>query len=750
MFVRRMLALALGLVALAVPPGAGAQPASPSVRLGTYNAFLMSPAGKCFNPAILDCLAQVAGQTEGWANRLADTILANPDQLDIIVINEAWDEDAKDILVRRLRAPYPTYVKKIDSSLVRVRVEARPGEVSGSTRINFEDSGLMLFARRGFTVLPLPDARRRWGDDDGETLEASTPHVAFAYYEACGGDDCLSAKGAALIRLRKARHTYDIVFTHTQADYPPGELYPQRRGAQLRQIEDLIRDTLPGLTDRLAGGQETVIVAGDLNVPSLKQKVEWRKLFDTPQSFFTLPMYDAWARTTSPDDAGETNILDHERLDYVLASPFPFREPMRQAPVCVQHMTVPVAFRDLESDHNMVHADLNAGFHHCSPAIAYPVKLSEDTGAVTVDATPGKGDVTRIEHPGAMQWFFVEARNAGTYSIGVDNPNLRVDVYLPEDLTTPVSRYNETPAAPPPGARPQPALNQYVLPGAFYVRVRGKDRATTGNYYFAARRHACSSQADACYLQPGLPTFATLSAFTIGQQQLQPQNEAWFRFDAVGQADSGQRQTITLTAELEEAPRVRASIVGFSNPSGGALTQAIDGARTSFSGPVGDGAAGYMVVRQSSPGQDRTTIKATLATNLRLMAVHDLVCEDETNPEAGSDDIFTVFTVDGTSRRAPAGDDEVEFDCDDTPHPQAWAPKLGQKVLRYLDTVKVRVVEGDDASANDGGQVREVITLSGDRTFVEGRVLDWRFDDGIYKLYYDLRMRPNAPVADPP
>ena len=40
-------------------------------------------------------------------NHLVDTILADPDRFDIIAINEAWDEDAKSILVRRLRPFYP-------------------------------------------------------------------------------------------------------------------------------------------------------------------------------------------------------------------------------------------------------------------------------------------------------------------------------------------------------------------------------------------------------------------------------------------------------------------------------------------------------------------------------------------------------------------------------------------------------------------------------------------------------------------
>ena len=64
---------------------------------------------------------------------------------------------------------------------------------------------------------------------------------------------------------------------------------------------------------------------GDLNVaPLTTGAAEWTARFDTPGSFFTRPLYDAWARTTSPQDKGVTNQNDHERLDYILSFPEPY------------------------------------------------------------------------------------------------------------------------------------------------------------------------------------------------------------------------------------------------------------------------------------------------------------------------------------------------------------------------------------------------------------------------------------------
>ena len=185
------------------------------MRVATFNAYLLSPFFKCFNPNFADCLLQINGETEKWANHLADTILADPDRFDIIVINEAWDEDAKSILVRRLRPLFPNFVRKIDADLIQVRGQSLEDILTGQPqavvdaifggapigKINGEDSGLMLFANAKFRFVPLPNDDFKWGSGSGQSLEGSTDEVAFTLFEACGSADCFSAKGAALVRL---------------------------------------------------------------------------------------------------------------------------------------------------------------------------------------------------------------------------------------------------------------------------------------------------------------------------------------------------------------------------------------------------------------------------------------------------------------------------------------------------------------------------------------------------------------------
>lgn len=753
---KRLACFPLLLALLACGPPLPQKRPAPAIRIATYNAYLLSPIFKCLHINFADCLPQVEGETEKWAHRLADTILADTDRFDIIAINEAWDEDAKDILAARLRPRYPIIVKKIDADLVQVRtVQLGPlPALPTGVRFNGEDSGLMLFAKSDFDVLPLPNAQHRWGVQSNQSLTATTNEVAFAWFEDCGSDDCFAAKGAALVRLehRLSEHIYDVIFTHMQADYPKdGEFFPGVRNNQFRQIETMLRDTLDPLDTRLASNRETLLFLGDLNVPFLHTDAEWRDRFATAGRFFTRPLYEAWANTSSTADRSPTNSVDVERFDYIFSSrePYTFGDG-RESSQCVQHMIIPTDFQALESDHFMVHADISRGFDHCSPAIAFPLDLGGPGKVAVIDQSPDDPlrDITRIDHPGAMQWVFVRGGGTGTYSIGTNNMDMGIDIYVPEDLTTPVARYNKTPNRPA-GFHEKFTVDQYVLPSKFFIRVRGRTRATEGDYEILVRRHSCATKADPCILQPGTLQQATLSGQALPPGQLTPQNEAWFRFDAVGQADSGAPQTITLVAAIADQSRVSAALDDFVNVSGG--PPLVESAMTnirSFSGAVDAGSRGYLVVKQASAAPSETQIKVAMDTNLRFIEVGNLTCVDETNPELGSDDIITFFTVDSATRRAP-NSGEVEFDCDDSRDEKPWASRVGQPVLAFVQGVSVRVFEKDDSSPDDPSNIQSVSPLADGKLASNAR-LGWFFEDGEYEFNYVLRRRPNAPVADVP
>ena len=745
-----------------------AQERNESVRVATFNAFLLSPFFKCFNPNFADCLVQINGETEKWANHLADQILADPARFDIIAINEAWDEDAKSILVRRLRPVFPNFVRKIDADLIQIRGQSLEDILTGQPqavadaifggapagKINGEDSGLMLFANRNFRFMPLPDATFKWGAGSTETLEASTKQVAFTLFENCASPDCFSAKGAGLARLQHlpSGRIYNVVFTHMQADYPESnEFYANKRRSQFSQIRKLIETTLAPL-DQREKNLERLIMMGDLNIAALTTgQAEWADTFNTAGSFYTRPVYDAWAKTTSPQYPGITNDNDKDRLDYILSFPEPYRSGGREGPLCVQHMTIPTDFQDLESDHFMVHADLNEGFFHCHPQIAYEVDLQQGSNpnqppqeSAFIDLENGT-DVTRINQPGMMQWFHVKKGEAGTYSIGVTDPNARMDIYAPEDLTTPISKYNKTTQAINFGER-RLLIDTFVLPREFYIRMSGKTRGFSGDYALWIKRHTCSSKQEACILQPGQTQSATL---TKAGNLFGMQNEAWFAFDVTGTSDSGLDQKITLMADkLPDPGNFKAAIEDFTNTNGMNPPDVFeDGGRRTFASQMGDGSGGYLVISQAAPTAVNVVVEAQMDTSLRLLDIVNLICIDETNPEFGSDDIYTEFMVDGITTRAPASG-EVEFDCDEPRDEKNWVGAVGKPTITFVDKVGVKVLEDDDTSPNDPSRLQLLPTLGANEMAWDGRQqpLWWKFEDGEYRFTFVLRKRANAPV----
>ena len=762
---------ALGLL-LQSYSAALAQDSDESVRVATFNTYLLSPFFKCFNPNFADCLAQITGHTETWANSLADRILADTDRFDIIALNEVWDEDAKSILVRRLRPVYPTFVRDIDADLIQVRGQALKDILSGQPKpvvdavfggepigkINGEDSGLMLFAKRNFAFLPLPDPAFKWGAGSGEVLAATSPEIAFTLFTACAGSDCFAAKGAALARLRHSPsgRIFNVVFTHMQADYPgDNAFHASQRAAQFHQVQKMVETTLAPLDQREK--RERVIMMGDLNVaPLTTGQAEWAAIFDAPGSFYARPLYDAWHRTTSPRDRGITHQFDRkepaDRLDYILSFPEPYDTGGREGPLCVQHMTIPPDFVALASDHFLVHADLNLGFFHCSPSIAYEVQLQPSPApgqppqeSVFLDMENGT-DITRISGPGAMQWFHVRKADAGTYSIGRTNARVELEVYAPEDLTTPISRYNKTTQTANILGDFELFIDTFVLPREFYIRTSGDTRDFTGDYRLWIKRHNCATKLEACILQPGQPQSATL---TKAGNPFGIQNQAWFAFDVIGTSDGGLDQTISLTANgLRDPANFKATLVDFINSNGmAAPTPLVDGRRRVFTGQMGDGSAGYLVIEQASPTSSDAVVTARMDTSIRLLDIGNLICMDETNPEFGSDDIFTAFNVDGITTRAPPSG-EVEFDCDDSRDEKNWAGAVGKPTITFIDKVSIKVTEEDDSSPNDPSRSQLLPALGPDDLLWDGRQspLWWTFEGGEYHFGFVLRKRPNAPV----
>lgn len=761
---RALSILVFTLASLLMTGPSQAQRASEEVKIATYNAFLTTIFFNCFNPNFLDCILQLDGRAEDWANELADAILSDPNRPDIIAINEAWDEKAKDVLVNRLSAAFPNYVRDIDADLIQLRgptlvqiLQTQPQDVITGVfgqieidKINGEDSGLMLFANEKFTFEDLPDASFQWGTQPDQQLDASTDQVAFTLYDSCESEDCFAAKGAALVRLRKAgtERIYDVVFTHMQADDPPaGDFFPAVRQNQFEAIRKLLDTTLGGLPQP----DERVIVLGDMNVAIPSAQAEWDTLFAGGGQVTGWPAYDTWARTTSRRDAGITNQIDNERLDYILASPQPYsnNDPGDPPPVCVQHLTVPRLYQALASDHYLVQASLNLGFDFCSPRIAYDIPLSpaltsgDPDEQLVIDADPNSGnDITRIAHPGGMQWFHVKRDGAGTYTLGVDNTSVSYQLYAPEDLTNPISRYNKVTRTVVVGER-KFAVDTFVLPPEFYIRVAGNDPDDTPNYAFWIKHHTCATQDEACILQPGQPQAATL---TRDNNPFGRQDQAWFAFDVVGVSDTGANQQITVYGEAPADPNFKTTLQQFADPAEPEPGPFVDGVRTSFVGPMSEGATGYLVIEQAGGTPNDVRVVAGMDTSLRYLTPFDVVCRDETNPEFGSDDIYVNLKLDGVLIRSPLSGD-LSFDCDEPQHSRPWSNFSGVGTYRFTQSAAAQVVEADVAD-DDTAPYAGFPALPQDQNFVDGTKvpLTWTFGGGNYRMGYFLEKRLNEPV----
>lgn len=103
--------------------------------------------------------------------------------------------------------------------------------------------------------------------------------------------------------------------------------------------------------------------------------------------------------------------------------------------------------------------------------------------------------------------------------------------------------------------------------------------------------YTCAAEAEACILQPGQPQAATL---TRDNNPFGRQDQAWFAFDVVGQSDTGANQQITLFGEAPADPSFKTTLQQFADPTEPEPGPFVDGVRTSFVGPMSEGATGYL------------------------------------------------------------------------------------------------------------------------------------------------------------
>jgi len=749
-------------------------PVGHSIRILSFNTELLSPWFSMPSP---DAGLPANAHTHDKAAAMAAILRAGT--FDVIGLNEVWDEDdGKDQLVEKLCPTYPNFVRSVDASAV---TEERP-----------EDSGLMLFSKLAFLPLPNPTFV---SNDSESSLGNNSSRIAYTRFDSCSGTDCLASKGALMVRLQhpSSGRVLDFVTTHMQADEAESAI----RTAQMRQIRgncesgavsapNLITTTLGLSLNPLAGlcawtNSEWLAVTGDHNIPGegavkasrfpgsagpVAGPPEWNAsigVFSDAVASNHWALYDAWAETTSPLDPGITNHQDGARLDYMLTSRRTLTPPVAVPPpdMCVQHVWNPPELDGL-SDHQPLAADLNLVAPQCSPRIAYTV-LPTDLSFQGL-AKSGKKLKRTIANPGNMQWFKVTEPGTYTFALtdAVAGNGLGFEVFADENLSVPIGgaqilgsdgiKTCELGVTGAPSCARVTGTKLVVPQAPFFVRVFSTNRAFAGAYALTAYKYKCNGPTEACAVLPNAPQ---PFSFPAPGTALGTDDSAWFQVDLRDQADSGAAQTLRFHADNAAPVAWTAPKISVFDSTGTAALASIDGipvSATSFApSPTGKARVArtsgatvnqrVLIKVQRVNLNTNLTIKAGWQTDLVLVGAlvpsgATLVCDDETNPEIGSDEIRMRIKVDGTFRDGGF----AEFDCNNNQHSVPWSNQIG--VIRALSSVAIRLLEEDDflAGGDDdaGAAAVNLIAMDSEVSQAQDHQVHWSFSDGDYHFTFKV------------
>lgn len=714
-----------------------------SLRVATFNTYLLSNQFRCLSlhPDVVVTMAEcftkgdILGLTldpselDAQADKIADQILSIADQVDVVVLNEVWDERAKDRLVARLSSGFPKHVRKIDAGIALPTPEIMKKIGIDGAAIPFiegEDSGLMLFAKREVEFLPFAGPGMAMAPG---MIQGNIEHVRAQTLETNAvTEDALAAKAVAAVHAQlrigdRTARAY-LLFTHMQA----GDRHAAIRTRQLKQIRKFAIEQV--IDPKFEQRQELprLFLLGDINIDGLHgvqpvslapkpPKSEWKSSF-TSSGLTATAFNDAWAATGSEKDIGPTYLRDSiegsSRYDYLLRPNI--ANALKESSYCVQQMRI--ALEDSPSDHSALLADLNAIFPHCSPRTAMRPKLD-----MPVDSAPGQADVTRIDTPGAMQWFRFPLDSAATIDVDLNKqPDLRSAMFAADNLSREIKPVETT-------AR----TATYSVPKDFFIRIDAKNRIFTGDYTVGFRQRRCISSDQPCILFPTLEQKATFPANNL----LGDNDTAWFRFAIADLPDGAKPQQVTIsvrgandniTAELFSADNLSKKI---------ALDQQFK-VRNVLKMRFSPKSAGVFLLKIGRGKQKSSAheIGAAWDTDLTLVKLRALVCTDETDgplgSESGEDEIAMHTTHDGIARRTPQTK-WFDFECNNSDQERAEFAQA----LKTLGPVSVRIEEIDDVSDSDSSPTETIQPLPQDKLEERSQTIRWQFEDGSYFLRFD-------------
>lgn len=461
----------------------------PALRLMTYNI-------QCL-PLVVATAQQRTDDAAERAGRVADSLLnlPNGNRPDVIAFNEVFSEDARDVLVSRLKSTWPHIIKSVHDGGV------------------LDDSGLMLFSRYAF--LPLFNGDIRYEH----------------FYKSAESTDALAAKAACIVQIGVPFDRTTLVFSHMQASSDTEDQYSDVR---LKQFDE-IREALDDVFQQQLGPFGQVILIGDLNVRGDSGAVsgEYAKVFASSATQLFGPLLDGWGsymhapKNPKGSDQGYSNIDFAksgalQRLDYMCFG----RRDQNDIALMPQHMFIRLRNG---SDHFALEAVIQRASQNCIPAEAIDFLIQPSFPGGTGAASQLRMAQLNFALEGSYQWLFVE--QPGTYT-PFCTPNVVYDVYLQSDLTNPVLRLDglsKGQLSPNLQAgfredRIDPNGNTFVCREPFFIAARDRGaKAGTGVMFLL--EHRGESAATAIGLAPHVPT---ASSFPVGQK-LGADDICWFK-----------------------------------------------------------------------------------------------------------------------------------------------------------------------------------------------------------------------------
>ncbi|WP_173923353.1 endonuclease/exonuclease/phosphatase family protein [Agromyces sp. Marseille-P2726] len=590
------------------------------LRLMTFNVQLLPViagvgAGTVSVPAgIAGLIPGSAADSIAQAEAVADDLLDIPpaERPDVLALNEVFSEDARDVLINRLKPEWPHVIESVHE-----------GDLE-------EDAGLMVFSQLPFETLPGGgDRRERFYSDDA-------------------GADSWASKAAVLVQVnRPAEHT-TLVFTHLQAAYDTEEQYRDIRKSQLAEIRDLVAEVLGPSPN----SWQNVIVAGDLNIRGDLDATsnEWFDVFDTAGDPFGELFADSWIEMRPPAasvdlDKGLTNrnrdTQAEQRLDYICRF-----KTIDGVDLVAHHMGI--GHRDT-SDHYALEAIIQVRDDHCQPTSAVDIDAAGPVAGTSGPSQPTTSQayavLPTIAVEGGRSWVWVP--RPGTYTFH-HSASLLVDVYAASDISRPLTRLDQLSVSDVPAAVQSVYRrfddidgegSTFVNRSPLLVSMRTKN-GDPGSGVLIVLEHLGDTKATAI----ALPPHEDVTVPFPPNQRLGDDDIAWFRVHPV--------------ATLMGAPRQET--VTLKQPQGSGTLEAMDAAGGSLGGDSGSSQLSFeftvsaddeifVTVQRDDDADTGQVIRwATPVTYLRLdkrFAVH---VNNESGPDwPGADEPELDMWMDG-------------------------------------------------------------------------------------------------------